>query len=41
MIKDSKGEYLISEEYFAKLFLIGEITEQDFENIVKFKDSVA
>ncbi len=34
MIRDSKGENLISEEMFTRLFLIDEITDDNFENII-------
>lgn len=34
MIRDSKGENLISEEVFTKLFLIEELTDENFENII-------
>jgi hypothetical protein len=35
MIRDEKGENLISEEVFTRLFLIGELSEKDFDSIVQ------
>lgn len=34
MIRDEKGEYLVSEETFTKLFLIGELKSINFDRII-------